>query len=167
MIDIVARLRHFDLPETDSQYRHEVAGRAADEIERLRTALEEILDFYERPVVGKIARAALSVIQQSDGGQKMPDPVEFLMERARAVSNIGKPESDNNYGRAASEIKGLRLALGLAAARLSICADRMRGCNDTSAHPLGPHELVDEVDEWVSEARSSGSVFAPDGESGE
>ena len=38
----------------------------------------------------------------------MTDSVEFLMEHARAVSNIGKPKSDNNYGRAATEIKALR-----------------------------------------------------------
>ncbi len=46
-IDIVDRLRHFDLPETDSQYRHEVAGRAADEIDRLRAALRALLEQFE------------------------------------------------------------------------------------------------------------------------
>ncbi len=42
---------------------------------------------------------------------KKYDHVEFLMENARAVSNMGKPESDNNYGRAASEILRMRVAL--------------------------------------------------------
>lgn len=36
----------------------------------------------------------------------------------------------------------------LDATRLSICADRMRGCN-------GEHELVDEVDAWEAEARDA------------
>ncbi len=34
--------------------------------------------------------------------------VEWLMNQARLVSNIGKPETDNNYGRAATELKHLR-----------------------------------------------------------
>ena len=41
----------------------------------------------------------------------MPDSVDFLMKLAGHVSNHGRPESDNNYGRAASEIKQLRAAL--------------------------------------------------------
>ena len=42
---------------------------------------------------------------------KKYDHVEFLMGLAKNVSNMGKPESDNNYGRAAMEIKQLRAAL--------------------------------------------------------
>ncbi len=41
------------------------------------------------------------------------DNVEWLMDHAKALSNLNRPESDNNYGRTATEIKDLRKRVDL------------------------------------------------------
>ena len=51
-LDIVWRLRHDGLFDelTDRRYQHEVAGRAADEIERLRKRIEELEKLHRETV---------------------------------------------------------------------------------------------------------------------
>lgn len=45
----------------------------------------------------------------------MANLLEWLDERAVAVSNIGEPTKDNHYGRAATEIRQLRAIADAAA----------------------------------------------------
>lgn len=44
----------------------------------------------------------------NDAQGKDQTTLEWLQVMARTISNIGKPGTDNNYGRAASEIERLR-----------------------------------------------------------
>jgi hypothetical protein len=72
--DIVDRLRHCS-ENCGDDYLHELAGRAAAEIERLRAALNQIASWEEGPVVSgrfdepgaaSIARAALAEEKPND-----------------------------------------------------------------------------------------------------
>lgn len=57
MSDLVTRLRRCS-ENCGDEYLHELTGRAADEIDRLRAALREIAAAWE-PGTSDIARAAL------------------------------------------------------------------------------------------------------------
>ncbi len=76
-IDLVKRLRHRDLNCSPEDYHREVVGRAADEIESLRTALVEQLEGRKEDIDEIMAlKTALKNLQAGSVSAPTPEGSE-------------------------------------------------------------------------------------------
>ena len=95
----------------------------------------------------------------TDHFEKLERCIDSLRDHALKMGAIA---SDMLARAEAAEARCARLAnaIRLAATRIEICADRMRGCNAVG----GDHQLLEEVVEWAAEARAALSDSAHEGE---